>query len=117
MVFGCATIYVVGDSGQFDPERPMHKLDIITSDGRRAMAEISHAALCDDDPWNICDDSMQLSGCLGGGHQSEGCGGVAEKRAPFLVVLSTKDPDVVEGDGLCRRFQPASLAWAGHRVL
>ena len=42
---------LVWDGGQFIPDRAMHTLDIITSDGRRAMAEISDAALSDDDPW------------------------------------------------------------------
>ena len=42
---------LVWDGGQFNPECPMHMLDIVISDGRHAMAEISHAALSDGDPW------------------------------------------------------------------
>ena len=43
------------DQGQFDPDRFVHEVTIVTGEGR-AKANITHALLANGDPWKHLDD-------------------------------------------------------------
>jgi hypothetical protein len=42
---------LVWDDGEFQASRSTHDLAIVTADGRRSTAQISHSALVRQDPW------------------------------------------------------------------
>ena len=42
---------LVWDDGEFEASRSVHRLNIVSADGRRSSAEIPHNALMRQDPW------------------------------------------------------------------
>jgi hypothetical protein len=63
---------LVWDGGEFDPSRAVHELAIVTGDGRRAVAQLTHAALSRRDPWSYLPDIQAAFKQLGRRDQSRG---------------------------------------------